>query len=163
MKSKSHLNNVALEKKKSEEAEKVISQNHKAGMNVGRQCYNNIKIGRPERHFESDLLILRMSGATIGNINHSRIFIENIRPVFARQIRNKCKNFFTSPMKQTGHRPPCAVSGDIGTWKHRSRQFVGVTSPNPDGDNLLYSLPVSEDLLPNGQSGMEKCNHIVKG
>ena len=44
-----------------------------------------------------------------------------------------------------------------------SRQFLGVIVINPGAAFLLEAISVSQDLLPLGQSGLDKCNTILEG
>ena len=69
---KRHLNSIQhkinsnVQNQNKEESEKIYSLNMKAGMICGRVAYHNLRRGRPVRDYEEDLLILKLSGAQIG-------------------------------------------------------------------------------------------------
>ena len=57
------INNVNLE---AEVNEKLESSNAVAGLICGRMAYKLIKRGRPDIDYETDILILKKSGAFVG-------------------------------------------------------------------------------------------------
>ena len=70
--SKIHLNTVKSLAEKELEASKLKSKNQKAGMNIGYICMKIFQLGRPYTYFEIDVLLLKKSGAIVGELNHSR-------------------------------------------------------------------------------------------
>ena len=50
------------------------SKNLHAGLNCGRLCMKNYHLGRPYSDYEYDVLMLKISGAVVGELNHSRKF-----------------------------------------------------------------------------------------
>ena len=63
---------------------------------------------------------------TIGDIQHSKMFVKSLRPNLAAELKILCSTFLTSHLPQTGFRPALVVTGDCGTYKHHTRQFVGM-------------------------------------
>jgi hypothetical protein len=139
-KSKSH-SDVLQDIAKKEAAElKIKSKNFEAGMNLGRLCIKSYKLGKPYQDYEIDTFLLKKSGASIGELNHSRKFPAAFRPHVQQEVRKRQQKFLSQPLKQTGHLPPLAGSADKGTYKHRSRHFLGVITVNPGGTHFLEQL-----------------------
>ena len=113
------------------------SKNYEAGMNIGRLCYKLFVNGRPFSEFEENVLILNRANANVGNLNHLRKFPSAFLPHVFNEIRSRMKQFLTSKLPQTGHRPPLALSADKATYKHRSRQFLGGVTVSSGSDNFF--------------------------
>ena len=86
----------------------------------------NYHLGRPYSDYEYDVLMLKMSGSVVGELNHSRKFPAVFRSSVCKVVNKRSKNFIQTPLIQTGHLPCVGVSADKGTYKHRSRQFVSI-------------------------------------
>ena len=109
---------------------------------------------------ETDVLLLAKSGAVVGELNHSRKFPALLRPFVAKVVHGKIKKYLNTPLKQTGHLPPCGLSADKGTYKHRSRQFLSCVVIMPGGNNWLEVLTCGQPAVTQGSSGLELANNI---
>ena len=96
---------------------------------------------------------MKKAGGIIGDINHSRKFPERFRKSVCRVINGRIKNFMKTPLKQTGHLPPVAVSADKGTYKGTPRQFCGIVTVNPGGENFLEVLTAGQPVVSEGSTG----------
>ena len=69
--SKAHLDAITDIRAKAKAKNNLISKNRQAGFNLGRLCMEKYLKGRPYTDYETDVLILAKSGATVGELNHS--------------------------------------------------------------------------------------------
>ena len=132
--SKSHLEVLAEKDLKLQAEAELTRKNKVIGMNLGRLCMKNYLLGRPYTDYEYDVLVLKKAGGEVGELNHSRHFPAFFRPFVANVVHKRVTDYLKTPLKQTGHRPPVCISADKGTYKHRSRQFLGVVTIVPGGD-----------------------------
>ena len=128
---KSHSSNLSKQAEMNAAECELLPKNRQAGLNLGRAAVKNYIHGRPYLDYENDVLIMKKSGGIVGEINHSRIFPAKFRSSVARVVNGRIRKFMKSPLKQTGHLPPVAVSADKGTFKGTPRQFCGVITVNP--------------------------------
>ena len=112
--STTRIKNIQSQIKKQKEAEKAKSKNYEAGMNIGRLCYKLFVKGRPFSEFEKEVLILNQANANVGNLNHSRKFPSAFLSHVFNEIRSRMKQFLTSKLPQTGHRPRAVARTLIG-------------------------------------------------
>ena len=161
--SKSHTDSVKSEIEKEKAANELMSKNQKAGIILGNICMKNYKLGRPYTDYEVDVLLLDKSGATVGQLNHSRKFPAAFRPCVQQAVMKRLRKFFSTPLECTGHLPPLAVSADKATYKHRSRQFISVVTINPGGDNFLEIISCGQPVVTGGSSGSELSRNIKSG
>ena len=61
--SKSHTEAVKTQAEKEDEPNRLKSKTYQAGMNLGRACMQGYLLGRPFTDYESNILLLKMSGA----------------------------------------------------------------------------------------------------
>ena len=66
-------------------------RNHQAGMNCGRLCIKNYHLGRPYSDYEYDVLMLKMSGAVVGELNHSRKFPAAFRGSVCQVVNSRVR------------------------------------------------------------------------
>ncbi len=81
-------------------------------MNLGRLCYKLYVKGRPFSDYEDDVLILKRANGNAGELNHSRKFPAAFLLHASNEVKSRMKQFLSSKMEQTGHRPPLALSAD---------------------------------------------------
>ena len=118
---------VVAEKQQEEERKKVLmSRNRRAGFNVGRIVYKNIALRQAKRDFEIDILLTSRAGGEVGNINHSATFVLNLRPFLAEAVRNKKRDFLSTPTLQTGCLCSFSFHADGATYKRECRHFQGI-------------------------------------
>ena len=162
LKSHQHITNEVQAKKDLEKNKHLLSRNHLAGMNLGRLVYSNVKLRQSLQAFEDHVNLLHMSGAEVGNINNSSMFVRKFRPELAKAVRQLKIKFLTTPMKATGHVPPVSLTADGATFKKRSRQFLGFNVLVYDGDELIQSIFLAADLLTEGKTGDLLTQSILK-
>ena len=73
----------------------------------------------------------------MGDINHSYKFSQKYLESVAEVIKDKVKRYLRTPLPQTGFSPPVKVLADKATHKHRTRQFVGLTTIVPNAVELI--------------------------
>ena len=113
--SKTHCSKLEKENEKYSAICELESKNRKAGLNLGLAAMKNYLLGRPYTDFESDVLLMRKAGAVVGELYHSRKFPASFRKSVCRVVHGRVKKFIQTPLKQTGHYPPLAISADKGT------------------------------------------------
>ena len=160
---KSHTNSLKTKAQREQDENAVNSKNHQAGMNLGTIVMKNILLGRPYLDYESDVLVLKLSGAPVGELNHSRKFAASFRNSLVMVVNKRVKQFMQTPLLQTGHLPPCAISADKGTFKHRSRQFLSCVTVIPGGANLLEVLTCGQPVVTQGSSGKQLALNMKSG
>ena len=153
--SKTHANLVKAIEEKEKEANELKSKNNKAGLNLGRACMKNFILGRPYTDYESDVFLLKASGAEVGELNHSRMFPPAFRPYVTEVVHGRLVKYMTKPLEQIGHLPPVGLAADKGTYKHRSRQFLSFVTVMPGENNLLEVCTSGQPVVTHGSTGAE--------
>ena len=77
---------------------------------------------RPYSDYEDDVLLHKMNGAVVEEIN--REFPAAFRSFLYAAVTRRVKNFLNLRLTQTGHLPAINTTADKGTYKHRTRQFL---------------------------------------
>ena len=129
-------NNEAKDKLEKKEG----ARNETIGMTLGRTAFYLLSNGRPSSDFPQLLSMQHSNGADIGDINHSVDFISNMAKSFSNVITNRVQDHLSSRLKQTGCLPPCKVVEDGATYRHDTRQLVGLTTIFPGDKPLLQSV-----------------------
>ena len=73
------------------------------------------------------------------------------------------KQFITSKLQQTGHKPPLALSADKATYKHRSRQFLAGVTIAPGSDNFLEVISFGQPIMKHGSTASALSNNMKEG
>ena len=144
---KHHLFNSATHKAALDNSEakdklekKEEARNETIGMTLGRTAFYLLSNGRPCSDFTQLLSMQHSNGADIGDINHSPDFISNMAKSFSNVITSRIQNHLSTRLKQTGCLPPCKVVEDGATYRHDTRQLVGLTTIFPGDKPLLQSV-----------------------
>ena len=162
MQSKSHCVNLEQENEKHAAKCEMESKNRKAGLNLGLAAMKNYLLGRPYTDYENDVLLMKKSGGLVGELNHSRKFPASFRRSVCRVVNGRVQKFNKTPLKLTGFRPPVAISADKGTYKGHPRQFCGIVTVNPGGDNFLEVLTAGQPVVSGGSSGEQLARNMKK-
>lgn len=161
--SKTHIEAIRDLKEKERQEKLFETKNQHAGMNLGRICMKNYILGRPYTDYESDVLVLKMSGATVGELNHSRKFPASFRKSVCQVVHERVSKYLSTPLKQTGFLPPVCISADKGTYKHRSRQFLSCITIMPGGNNFVEVLTCGQPVVTKGSSGKALAENMKEG
>ena len=144
---KHHLFNSATHKAALDNSEakdklekKEEARNETIGMTLGRTALYLLSNGRPCSDFTQLLSMQHSNGADIGDINHSPDLIINMAKSFSNVIISRIQNHLSTRLKQTGCLPPCKVVEDGATYRHDTRQLVGLTTIFPGDKPLLQSV-----------------------
>ena len=116
------------------------NRNNAIALRVGCACYKIYCRGRPYTDYEGEVFLLHRCGVDVGDINHSYKFPQKFLESVAKVVKDNVKDYLRKPLPQTGFAPPVIVLADKATYKHRTRQFVGLTSVIPDADDLLQYM-----------------------
>ena len=119
---------------------KEEARNEKIGLTLGRTAFYLLSNGRPCSDFTQLLSMQHSNGADIGDINHSIDFISNMAQSFSKVITSRVKKHLNTRLPQTGCLPPCKVVEDGATYRHDTRQLVGLTTIFPGDKPLLQSV-----------------------
>ena len=110
--------------KESEYSRKLAAKQQSIGISVGKQAYHLLKYGHPFADFEVDLLLLAHPNAKIGNLNHSRKFPSELRPVFAKIIEDRLMEYLAQPLDATSNLPQLGVVADKLTTRQCTGQML---------------------------------------
>ena len=160
--STTHIKNIQSQIEKQKEV-KAKTKNYEAEMNLGRLCYKLYVKGRPFSEFEEDVLILNQANVNVGNLNHPRKFCPAFLPHVSKEVQSRLKQFSTSKLPQTGHRPPLALSADKATYKHRSRQFLDGVTIAPGSDNFLEVVSFGQPIVKHGSTASALSQNMKEG
>ncbi|KAJ8041006.1 hypothetical protein HOLleu_15484 [Holothuria leucospilota] len=144
---KNHLKNLREHEEDKERLRKLQAKDLRVGMTVGRQAYRILKYGRPFADFEVDMLLLSSAKVNVGNLNHSRKFVSNLRPAFAEAVNQRVRAFLQQPLESMSCIPPVGIVTDNVTSKRRTGQMYAAVLFTPGMPNLL--TPISLGVTPN--------------
>ena len=116
------------------------NRNNTIALRVGCACYKIYYRGRPYTDYEDEVFLLHKCGVDVGDINHSYKFPQKFLESVAEVVKDNVKDYLKKTLPQTGFAPPVKVLAEKATYKHRTRQFVGLTSIIPDSDDLLQYM-----------------------
>ena len=116
-------------------------------MRIGRICYLIYQEGRSKQSFEIEVVKAVKIGADMGDINHSKNFVDKFRPYVSDEVHKRTASFLTTRLVQTGYLPPLNIQADKGTNVHRTRQFLSVITVIPDSDCLLGCIYVGQPVV----------------
>ena len=114
--SKCHANFIRDKKEQDQLELSIKSLNYQAGMNLGRICMKNFILGRPYMDYESDVLMLKLSGAEVGELNHSRKFPPAFRKHVFEVVHKRVTQYLQTPLIQTGFLPSIFVMPYNHAW-----------------------------------------------
>ena len=113
--------------------------------------------------YESDVLMLKLSGAEVGELNHSRKFPPAFRKHVFEVVHKRVTQYLQTPLIQTGFLLPVCLSTDKGTYKHRSRQLLSYLTIMPGGNNFLEALTCGQPVVTQGSSGEQLAINMKEG
>ena len=143
----SHQKNVKTEEERRAKQRLLENRNENAGMNLGRLCMKLYLKGCPYADFEDDVLVQKMNGTTVGELNHSRKFPAAFRPFVSKAIVRRVSDFFGRKLSQTGHLPVVNITADKATYKHNTRQFFSCVTVMPGADKLLQVISFGQPIV----------------
>ncbi len=140
LKRDTHQNAILQDERMNIKMKNESKRNSSIALRVGCACYKLYYRGRPYTDYEDEILLLHKCGVDVGDINHSYKFPQKFLESVAQVVKDNVKDYVKKPLRQTGFAPPVKVLADKATYKHRTRQFVGLTSVIPDADDLLQYM-----------------------
>ena len=148
----SNTHATALKKNSSKDRilSKEDSREKKVGMNLGRLVFFLGSRGKPDEDYPLIIDIMHKAGGDVGDINHSTKFPGKFIPTLAKTVENNVKDHFKTRMKQTGKKPPAKIVADKATWKHETRNIVGLVSVFPDSPKLIQAVYAGAPVCPKG-------------
>eukprot|EP00112_Aurelia_sp_Birch-Aquarium-sp1_P001083 Seg11109.2 transcript_id=Seg11109.2/GoldUCD/mRNA.D3Y31 product="hypothetical protein" protein_id=Seg11109.2/GoldUCD/D3Y31 len=164
LKRDSHQQAISQDEALNIKAEKEAKRNNTIALHIGSACYNLYHRGRPYTDLEDELLLLHKCEVDIGDINHSHEFAHNYLESVAEVVKGNIQQFLKRILLQTGFLPPVKVLADKATFKHRTRQFVGMTSVIPDADDLIQYIYLGSPVVKkhNGQGVGQSIISVLK-
>lgn len=157
-----HKKNVQAEEQRKAERSLFEKKNEKAGMNLGRLCLKLFLKGRPYTDYEDDVLLHKINGSTVGELNHSRKFPAAFRPFVSRAVARRISTFIGTRLVQTGHLPAVNITADKATYKHHTRQFLSCVTVVPGAEELLQVISFGQPIV-KGHKGIEIAKNIKDG
>ena len=119
---------------------KEDSRNQAVALRLGRICYFLLKHGRPDTDFLSMIYLHSVNGSDFRDINHSNNFPGKFLPHVTKVVTGLLKLQLSTRMVQTGKLPVVNVTADKATWKHETRQGVGIVQVVPDSEKVLQGF-----------------------
>ena len=90
--------------------------------------------------FMEELLLAHKNGVDVGNINRSKEFpLLSLKSVY-ETCKTKMVNYLSMALPSTGHPPHINIIADKATYKHRTRQFVALTTITPGCPQFVHSV-----------------------
>ena len=157
-----HKKNTQAEEQRKAERSLLEKKNEKAGMNLGRLCMKLFLKGRPYTDFEDDILVEKINGSVVGELNHSRKFPAAFRPFVSRAVARRVTTFIGTRLVQTGHLPAVNITADKATFKHHTRQFLSCVTVVPGAEELLQVISFGQPIV-KGHKGIEIAKNIKEG
>lgn len=96
--SNSHAGALKDRDEKKKHAEELKSKNCQAGLNLGRLCMNYL-LGRPFTDCKSDVLVLKKSGAVVGELNPSRKFPAAFKETVCKVLNKRGRRFLQKQLQ----------------------------------------------------------------
>ena len=146
---KTHNDNIEEKEKSEEEERKFQSRCHQVGLRIARLCYDGYKSGSSSRAFESEVMKAVLNDTDLGDLNHSRRFLEKFRSFVASEVKKRTAGFLSTRLPQTGFLPPLNIQADKGTTIHRTRQFTTVSTITPGSDSLISIIYLGQPIVKN--------------
>ena len=140
MSSNSHKESLQILTNKVSLQNKEDSRNQAVALRLGRICYFLLKHGRPDTDFLSMIFLHSVNGADVGDINHSSSFPANFLPHVSKVIMDLLKSHLSTRMVQTSFLPVINITADKATWKHETRQGIGLVTVVPDSEKVLQGF-----------------------
>eukprot|EP00794_Sanderia_malayensis_P014467 gene14467-15971_t len=157
-----HKKNVQAEEQRKAERNLLERKNEKAGMNLGRLCMKLFLKGRPYTDYEDDVLVEKINGSVVGELNHSRKFPPAFRPFVSRAVARRVATFINTRLVQTGHFPAVNITADKATYKHHTRQFLSCVTVVPGAGELLQVISFGQPIV-KGHTGIEIAKNMKEG
>ena len=148
-KNKSHQENLEFQSNKEQ-----FSRQEKVGLNIFRLRYQGLKKAKSLQEFESDILVLKLNGGDVGDINHSRKFAKQIDKAVYENMRTCLAEKLGEKLDATDDRRPVGFIMDKMTPSKRTGQVHGIVTPIPENEltedflvPIMLDLPVCRDLM----------------
>ena len=165
---KRHLQNSGEHKKKLQELEvkedqedRVLGREKRISKVLGDVCFFMVKQGRPYTDFPLLLNILSKAGVDVGDINHSDKFPLKFSKELEQVIMKRVQKYLSTPLSQTGQKPPVKGVADKATYKHDSRMYAGVVTVVPDSPDTIQGFITTAEVCP-GSSGKEQSACLIQ-
>ena len=165
---KRHLLNSEEHKKKLQEREvkedqedRVLGREKRISKVLGDVCFFMAKKGRPYSDFPLLLNILSKAGVDVGDINHSEKFPLKFSKELEQVIMKRVQKYLSTPLSQTGQKPPVKGVADKATYKHDSRMYAGVVTVVPDSPDTIQGFITTAEVCP-GSSGKEQSACLIQ-
>ena len=138
--------------------------NHKIGLRLARQIYENVKNKCSFNKYESDCLLAALSGEEIGNRNHSWMFAEEVVKEISLSIQLKLKTYFRTPLACTDECPPVGLATDKMTQKRHTNHLAAFLTPDINAllsDSFLKPVFVGMPVV-NKHGGRDIAEQMIK-
>ena len=120
--------------------EKIESRDRSIGLRAGTVCYYLYSKGVSNCHYPELVNMVQKMGVDMGNLNHSRRFPEKFVEAQAEVIKGRVVNHLGTRLVATGNLPPVNLIFDKATFRHWTRNIVGVVTLVPGAPKPLQAL-----------------------
>ena len=141
---------------------KEDSRNKRVGSILSKLAYFNFVHKRPDTDYPDQVYMLSSFGLDIGELNHSTLFTRRLLPHIGSSVENRVKKYLSSPLLSTGYKPPIKVIADKVTWKHQTRQLIGVVTAVPGAEQPLQALFLGVPVVSEGHAGQDIALNVSK-
>ena len=156
-----HLDKVSAQESTDLIRRKEENRNKKVGFTLGKLSYFNYKHKRPDTDYPELVYLLSKFGVDVGDLNHRRDFPRKLLPYVSEAIEEKIKCYLGSTLQSTGYKPPIKIIADKVTWKHRTRQLMGVVTVVPGAEFPIQALYLGVPVVEEGHKGEDIALNIT--
>ena len=132
LRSKVHRQKKEILETKEKMDEKRHERTKTVGMNVFRERYSGIMQHKSRLDFEEDMLRAKMSGADVGDQNHSREFAKKLDGAIYKEMKVNMKESMNTKLAATEKKRPAGLMMDKMTPLRRTGQMHAVAIPVPE-------------------------------
>lgn len=128
-------------------------------MNLGRLCMKLYLKGCPYADYEDDVLVQKMKGTALGELNHSRKFPAAFGPFVSKAIERRISGFIGRKLPHIRHLPAVNITADKATYKHNTTQFLSCVTVMPGAEELLQVISFGQPIV-KGHTGLKLAMNI---
>lgn len=159
--SEEHKQKLQVKEAKEEQETRVLGREKRIARVLGHVVFFMATQGRPYTDFPLLVNILSKAGVDVGDINHSEKFPVKFSKELEKVVMTRLQKFLSTPLVQTGQKPPTKGVADKATYKHDSRMYAGVVTVTPDSPDCIQGFITAAEVCP-GSSGKEQTACLIK-
>ena len=145
--SSKHKTNLETSYKQELSHKEMISKDQKAGLTVFKSVYGGLKMGFSFKEIIRELSVLHHNGVGVGNINHSKGTIAQIKETIGKTLRQNVRKKLSEKLPATTSLRPVSEMFDKMTHHNRTGQMQLVVAPLMNEHELLTPVYLDNYLI----------------